>query len=631
MPPWKPEPGYEEFEGVRGLSTGEIATLQRWEAAGFPRGDQRDLPPRPQWNEWQLGPPDLVAAMPEPYVLEAGGSDVFRTFVISLPDGPARYVKAFELKPSSGSLHHANIKIDRTRSSRILDEQESGPGHQGGGSRKAEFPDGHFLGWTPGQSPRVSDEGTAWRLDGGSDLIVEAHLLPSKKTERVQIAIGLYFTDTPPSQLLFTLRLSRQNIDIAPGERVVLSDAFVLPVDVDVLSIQPHAHYLATEVRAFATPPNGTAKPLIVIKDWDFHWQDIYRFVRPVRLSRGTTLRLEYSYDNSAMNRRNPNRPPKRVTFGQTTASEMASLWLQVLPHSPRDRQILESQSAAKLLRDDIEGYMKMLELNAQDPRVHSALAHAYAEAGRIAEATEHFATAVRLDSTFTGHYDLATILLAARRWEDAERHFTEALTLRPRSAEAAFGLGVARHQAGRLGDAIKAYRAAIDAGWRYRDAHYNLARALATNGERAPAVAEYRRALELDPRDAEAHSGLGAVLAAENQIKDAVAHFRSALAIDPDLHSALIDLAWILATSDHAEIRDPAAAVRLAERAATLSGAENAVVLDTLAVAYAASGQLDRAIAIAESAERLARQSGQTDLAAGIRQRLAVYLRHRP
>ncbi len=159
----------------------------------------------------------------------------------------------------------------------------------------------------------------------------------------------------------------------------------------------------------------------------------------------------------------------------------------------------------------------------------------------------------------------------------------------------------------------------------------HNLARALAASGEPTLAAAEYRRALELDPLDAEVHSTLGALLAAEHRIEDAVTHFRSALAIDRNLQSALIDLAWILATSDNAAVRDPAAAVGLAERAATLTRAENAGVLDTLAVAYAAAGQLERAIATAESAERLARQSGQADLAARVRQRLDLYLRYRP
>ena len=202
-----------------------------------------------------------------------------------------RYVKALEFRPSSGTVHHANIKIDRTRSSRLLDEQESAPGYEGGGSRKAEFPDGHFLGRTPGQSPRVSPDGLAWRLDRDSDLVIETHLMPSGKTEPVQISVGLYFTENAPRLVPYTLRLSRQNIDIAPGERTVLTDAFVLPVDPGCPR-RPTARALSRNRGARVRHAAGRHIHgcLLLIKNWDFRWQDSYRYAAPMRLPRGTTL-----------------------------------------------------------------------------------------------------------------------------------------------------------------------------------------------------------------------------------------------------------------------------------------------------------------------------------------------------
>ena len=117
--------------------------------------------------------------MPEPYQLAPQRGDVFRSFVIPIPLNARRYIRAMEFHPGSvKAVHHANIKIDRTRFSRQWDEREPGPGYHGGGSREAVFPDGHFLGWTPGQSPRISPPGMAWRLEPGSDLVIEMHLMP---------------------------------------------------------------------------------------------------------------------------------------------------------------------------------------------------------------------------------------------------------------------------------------------------------------------------------------------------------------------------------------------------------------------------------------------------------------------
>ena len=171
MPPWKPVAAYGEFHGERRLSDDEIAIVQGWVRGGMLRGAPADMPPVPQWPEgWQLGEPDLVVSMPEPYVLPAQSRDVFRTFVLSIPAAASAFVKAVEFRPGNPRVvHHANIKIDRTRLSRRRDEDEAGPGYEGGGSREARFPDGVFLGWTPGQSPRVLPADMSWRLEPASD------------------------------------------------------------------------------------------------------------------------------------------------------------------------------------------------------------------------------------------------------------------------------------------------------------------------------------------------------------------------------------------------------------------------------------------------------------------------------
>ena len=136
-------------------------------------------------------------------------------------------------------------------------------------------------------------------------------------------------------------------MDIPPGERrYVVTDTFVLDVDVDLYTIQPHAHLLAKEVRSYATLPDGSRKWLIYIRDWDFNWQGVFRYARPQFLPAGTTITFEFVYDNSAQNRHNPHRPPRRVTYGQHTTDEMAELWLQVVARNPADRAAAGARGA---------------------------------------------------------------------------------------------------------------------------------------------------------------------------------------------------------------------------------------------------------------------------------------------
>ena len=100
--------------------------------------------------------------------------------------------------------------------------------------------------------------------------------------------------------------------EVITDSTFVAEDAYRLPVEVEVLSIYPHAHYVGRRLEAWAAPPSGRRRDLIRISDWDFNWQDAYRYARPVRLPAGSILTMHYVYDNSDGNPRNPFDPPRR-------------------------------------------------------------------------------------------------------------------------------------------------------------------------------------------------------------------------------------------------------------------------------------------------------------------------------
>ena len=266
-------------------------------------------------------------------------------------------------------VHHANIRIDRTGATRKLDEDDPLPGYDGLMPRTAEYPDGHFLGWTPGQvAPLVQPE-LAWTLEPGSDLVVQLHMQPSGAVEEVLPEIGFYFGDREPARTPTILRLGSQGIDIPPGEpRYVIRDSYVLPVDVELLAVQPHAHYRAREIRGVAELPDGSSRLVMHIKDWDFRWQHVYRYESPIKLPKGTRLSMEYTYDNSATNARNPELPPARVFWGQRSSDEMGDLWFQLLTRTDADRRALNAEITAKMTAEDIVGYETMLKVTPTTP-----------------------------------------------------------------------------------------------------------------------------------------------------------------------------------------------------------------------------------------------------------------------
>src|SRR4029079_695150 len=133
------------------------------------------------------------------------------------------------------------------------------------------------------------------------------HMLPPKTPHAVQPAIALYLTDTPPAQTPLTVKMGSRLIDIPAGDPAhVITDTYELPVPVDLMSVYPHAHYLARDMLVTAAFPDGTVKPLLHIPEWSFHWQQDYRYVTPIPLPRGTRVTLRYVYDNSDQNEENP-------------------------------------------------------------------------------------------------------------------------------------------------------------------------------------------------------------------------------------------------------------------------------------------------------------------------------------
>ena len=483
MPPWKADPSDGPFIGQHPLTDAEIATLRQWADTGAAEGDVRDLPPPRTWPDgWQLGKPDLIVTPAQPYTLPPEGTDVFRIFVMAIPTDRLRFVRGLEFRPGNAKVvHHANIRIDPTPASRRLDDADPAPGYDGVIARSAEYPDGHFLGWTPGQVAPLVPKALAWRLEPHTDLVVELHMQPSGKPEQVAPSIGLYFGDEPPTRTPAMLRLGRQSIDIAAGNpHYVIADSYVLPVDVDVEAVQPHAHYRARDVRGAATLPDGTITRLIDIADWDFRWQHVYRFVTPVHLPKGTTVSMRYTYDNSTSNVRNPEHPPKRARWGQRSSDEMGDLWIQVLTRDERTLEILSRDFRPKVAAEDVLGYEVEIEKHPDDAALHDSVAMLYLELGRHESAIAHFRRSASLKpQSPQAHYNVGTALAAARRLDEAEASFREALRLDPSYANAHNNLGNVLLAQGHTDEAIREFREVVRLQPDSEAAKKNLAAAL--------------------------------------------------------------------------------------------------------------------------------------------------------
>lgn len=576
MPPWLPEPGPEPFVGERRLAYDEIATLRRWAVGGAIEGDPAALPPTPQFTPgWQLGEPDLVVTMAEPYVVPESGRDVFRSFLIPVPTDRDRFVEAMEFRPGNHEVvHHAVVLVDGGRSSRYLDALDPEPGWAGMQAGLAESPDGHFLGWTPGKTALEAPDGMAWRLPRGSDLVLQLHLLPRPDAAPLRVEVGFHF-GRAPTRTSTRLRLGTKAMDIPAGEdRYRIRDSYRLPVDVELVGLYPHAHYLGKEMRAWAEFEGGERRTLLHIPDWDFNWQAEYRFAQPVFLPAGARLAMEFTYDNSAANPRNPHHPPRRVLYGPESSDEMGDLWVQVVPRREEDLGALELDFARKETTARLAGYRFKLDQNPEDEDALFSLAGMLAELGERDEAIRHLEAAVRIRPDFAlalsdlgrlhflngdvgtalslfdraiaaspelpqAHHNLGTVLLAQRKAEKAERHFRQALREWPDFAEAHYGLGETLAARGESPTALEHFRRAVSARPDFAPAHFRLGNALAGTGDHEASLRHYDAAIAARPDFVPALFNRAAVLARQGKTAQATRSLERLLAIEPDHREA--------------------------------------------------------------------------------------------
>lgn len=524
MPPWQPTHG--EFVGDRRMSVRDVATIKRWVESGAIRGDETREPKAPVFAVgWQLGEPDIVVRMPDVLNVPAASQDIVRNFVVPVDLERMRYVAAIEIRPGSRAVHHAVLAVDRTRRSRQRDARDNRPGFAGMTLGDASPPDGHFIGWTPGKSVRRNPDGMAWRLFPGDDLVLQVHAVPTGKQERVQPEIGIWFTETPTNSIYDLVMLFSEEIDIAPGTSdFVLRDHLVLPVATTLHSIYPHAHYVCRSMRGTATLPDGTERVLFAIDNWDFDWQDDYRFAQPILLPAGTALAIEYVYDNSEQNSNNPVRPVQRVQFGQDSADEMGTCTFSMTLGKPQDRAKLlmatTDRDLEKLpnawnlllqkgrLERELGNFVVAEKVVEQACQISPGAAAVWYELGMLSEsmhklqrAVQSYQQAIGIDPNHAmAHMQLGTLFGRSGNDAMALQHFRDAVRVLPNSSRAHNNYATANFAANKLGIAEVHYRRAVELQPNYFNAQFNLARVLLGLGRKQAARKELKRAAKIRP-----------------------------------------------------------------------------------------------------------------------------------
>jgi len=205
---------------------------------------------------------------------------------------------------------------------------------------------------------------------------------------------------------------------------------------------------------------------------------------------------------------------------------------------------------------------------------------------------------------------------IQVKYWRDSESVFSHALTVDKDNAAAHNLLANTLSQQGRLKEAEEHYAEALRIRPDFGYAQVGYGVTLARDGKFEAGISQLQELLKKHPHDQEAYYNLAFILQQKGDIEAATEQYEKAIQLKADDADALNNLAWIRAANSKAALRNGEEAVRLAQRACEVTRYRRAVMIGTLAAAYAEAGRFTEAIAAAGKAQAVAYDLGQKDTA---------------
>ena len=336
MPPWHastdPHNGTGGFQGDLRLSDDEIDLFRAWVEQDCPVGDAADAPAEPEWPDseaWQIGEPDLVFQMPEPYVVPKDRLDEYQYYRVEANFAEDRYIRAIEMRPGNKAVvHHMGAIVGRS-STESLEANEmllKLYGLTGDKIKKI----GDYIPGDPFNA-RTYPAGFALRLPAHHDLFFEMHYTPTGQQEKPDLSkLGLIWADEKPEHVIETKVFNRKDLRLrAHTQHYEKTSTYQFSTDVLIHALAPHMHYRGKDFVLHKVENLGTAdeRETLVLKipTYDFNWQRTYEFVKPLRLKAGDALRSVAHLDNSHYNPNNPD-PEAFVRFGLLSDQEMLNM-----------------------------------------------------------------------------------------------------------------------------------------------------------------------------------------------------------------------------------------------------------------------------------------------------------------
>jgi len=364
MPPWKADNKYVHFVNDRSLTQKEINLIVSWIDNKVPEGKpaaNSSFKDSVFENTAYKHKPDLVLKMQDSFLVKGDALERFIIFKIPFELKDSENVEAVEFFSNNEKLvHHANYEFHEVADTSIdiyktdnlinLTEDDRKKYEQYLPYRKTIA---YYGGWIPGSSYETFPKDFGWVMPKRGVILLTVHYAPETKDAKSICGVNLFFKATPVKRSVKIISFGSGGI----GEHEINPSPFYVPAnktktftldvtnpgeDFSIMDVWPHMHYIGKEFTAYLTTANGDTTHLVHIPDWDFRWQEIYRFQHLIRVPKGSTLHIIGTYDNTTNNPLNPFNPPQTIwSFGDMKSTdEMLTLMMVFLPYEKGDENI---------------------------------------------------------------------------------------------------------------------------------------------------------------------------------------------------------------------------------------------------------------------------------------------------
>lgn len=375
MPPWPADAAYSHFIGEKVVDENEIEMITSWVENGCAVGDSTKIPVCPDFALGsQLGKPDLVIKLRDVYKIKGDAKDLFLLMRVPYQIPKDTFISTIEIVPGNRKLvHHVNAQLisyefdkkkDVFKGNTVVDLETIPDKLQAYKALDLPNDDGltyptltrSVANYLPGVTPPIYPEGIGGfkMVRKGAIFLKDIHYGASRVDTSDQTSFNVFFAKQAPKRATQEFQMGTFGVSptvpalvIPPGKIMTFHSDYTLPVDISVLTINPHMHLLGKQFLAYAVTQQGDTIPLIRINKWDFRWQYFYTFKKMLKIPKGATIHIEGVFDNTRHNPFNPFSPPRLVAEREgsmRTRDEMFQFIITYLPYQLGDEEISLSQ-----------------------------------------------------------------------------------------------------------------------------------------------------------------------------------------------------------------------------------------------------------------------------------------------